>query len=113
MAKILNSLILSAVLAFTLCCAGAGCQNTPAAAVGYHTLKDTQIAVDHAMQLYATRCAQGQVSAPDQARADAAHAQYRAAFRQAVAVARLDYSKLTPDNVAALAQALLNILSPL
>ncbi len=90
-----------------------GCKNVPAAAVRYHTLKDTQIAVDHAMQTYGLLCVQGKVSAAKQKNVAAAHASYRAAFREAVAVARLDYSKATPDNVAALANALLAILAQL
>lgn len=82
-------------------------------AVAYHTLKDTQILVDNAMKHYADRCVLGLISPADQAKVDGAHAEYRKNFREAVALAQLDYTKLTPDNVEALANALLKLIAGL
>lgn len=92
---------------------GCGTARPTAQAVAYHTLKDTQIAVDKAMTFYGDQCALGKVSIESQERIDRAHAQYRTSFRQAVTLARFDYNALTPDNVQALANTILQFISQL
>lgn len=111
---LLAGLLLALTIAIPTCtltgCATFG-QRSPA--IAYHTLRDTQILVDSGMKVYADRCVAGRITAADQAKVDAAHATYRQAFREAVTLAQLDYSKLTPDNVEALANALLKLIAGL
>lgn len=85
-----------------------GCQSTPesAQATAYRTLKSTQIAVDSAMKIYATKVVIGSVSVERQAKVDAAHAQYRAAFRTAVQAANGQLGGGAPENVKQLADQL-------
>ena len=90
----------------------AGCATTPNGKA-YQTLKDTQTLVDNAMRYYGTQCALGKVSTENQAQIDEAHFKYRSAFRSAVNLARLDYSKLTPDDVQLLANEILTLISKL
>lgn len=96
------------LLLIGVCALLCGCANPKAAA--FHTLKDTQISVDKAMTVYGQLCVTGKVSAENQQKIDAAHAQYRTAFRTAVQAAQLDYSKLTPDTVQSLADLLLTLI---
>jgi len=115
----LVSLLAAALVALTIAlpaCFTTGCAmfgDKPPATVIYHTLKDTQIIVDNGMKHYADRCVLGLITSENQAKVDAAHGQYRAAFREAVTLAQLDYTKLTPDNVEALANTLLKIIAGL
>jgi hypothetical protein len=88
----------------------AGCVTSPQGKA-YQTLKDTQTLVDGGMKYYAKQCALGKVSLDRQAKIDDAHFKYRIAFRTAVNLARLDYSKLTPDEVKKLADELLNLIA--
>lgn len=90
-----------------------GCKSTPAVTVVYHTLADTQIAVDRALRVYGSMCAAGKVTPQDQAVVDNAHAQYRVAFRVAVATASVNYKSLTPDDVQRLANNVLKLISKL
>jgi hypothetical protein len=73
------------------------------------TLKDTWTVVDKAMNVYAEQVVRGKVSKEAEAKADAAYDNFRAAWRVAVRSTGTD-NVVTPDNVKALADALLNIL---
>ena len=106
------TLILAAIITLTSGCASTA-EKPAFAAIAFHTLRDTQTVVDGAMKIYANRCVQGQVTADNQAKVDTAHATYRKAFREAVLLAQLDYSKLTPDNVEVLSTALLKLIASL
>lgn len=85
------------------------CKTTPPAVITYRALADTQIIVDRAMRTYGRLCAEGKVSVSKQAQIDAAHAQYRIAFR--IAITGLTTKDLTPDTVHILANDLLKLIS--
>lgn len=110
-AGIVLALTIAIPACFTTGCALFG--DKPPVAIAYHTLKSTQILVDNGMKHYADRCVRGLIVPADQAKVDEAHAKYRFAFREAVTLAQLDYTKLTPDNVEALANVLLKIIAGL
>lgn len=107
------TLMMAVMLALVAPLAVTGCKTTSSQAVVYHTLADTQIAVDKAMRVYGALCVQGKVDVNTQARIDGIHTRYRAAFRTAVAAARFDYKTATPDTVALLANEILNQISNL
>lgn len=77
--------------------------------ITYRALADTQIIVDRAMRTYGRLCAEGKVSVSKQAQIDAAHAQYRIAFR--IAITGLTTKDMTPDTVQLLANDLLKLIS--
>ena len=114
----LLSLALSVALLGGLCVAPValtGC-STPSASptvTTFTTLRDTQILVDRAMQLYAAGVVTGEVSTQKQAQIDKAHAQYRSAFRLAVTAARNDLTKLSNAELDALASEVIMLITSL
>jgi len=92
-----------------------GCRTTPqtAKAVVYKTLKSTQIAVDSAMKVYGTACANRKVSVEKQERIDRAHNQYRASFRAALVAAQGNNIGAPPVDVQMLAEQLQLLINQL
>lgn len=82
-------------------------------AVAHKTLKSIQISVDALMKTYGTAVVTGQVSPEKQDAIDFKHAQYRAAFRSAVTLARSDLSTAPPEDLQQLANELQLLISSL
>lgn len=106
-------LLIGALLALSVPTMTGCATTTPPQAVVYHTLQDTQIAVDKAMRFYGSQCALGKVSVEKQEQVDLIHDQYRAGFRIAVTTARFDYKAITPDSLQQLTSDLLILISRL
>lgn len=88
--------------------------NAPSSkAVAFKSLKSVQIAVDRAMKTYGGLVVQGKVSAENQVNVDALHEAYRRSFRIAVMSAKNGVDGQTPDDVAKIAQEIINLISQL
>lgn len=113
----LSSILQAIIVALLLLCGPGvftGCKNTQTVQTrAYSTLKQTQILVDKAMNVYGQLCVTGRLSIAQQAQIDQLHAQYREAFRLAAGAARLDYTTVTPANVQYLADLLLELITKL
>ena len=85
-----------------------GCVTTQT--VTYNTLKATVATVDSAMSAYADMVVVGKVNPETQSKVKQAYARYEDAVRQAILVARFDYSRATPKEVADLASGVIDTL---
>ena len=90
-----------------------GCSHLSPQGKAFVALKDTQIAVDAAMKVYAAKYAEGKVSEELRAKVHRAHYAFRINFEAATRLAEFDYSKATPESTAALATELLNLIAQL
>jgi len=77
----------------------------------YPTLKQTQINVSWPMTRYRNAAAAGRLTLGERERVNAAYADYQAAFNEAVHTAKKNYDAPTPDNVKALANEVIRVIS--
>lgn len=80
-------------------------------AVPYPSLRQTQINVSWPMTRYRNAAAFGDLTLGERERVNAAYAQYQAAFNQAIEAAHGNYDSPTPDNVKALANEIIRVIS--
>lgn len=98
-------------MAFTGCKTTAG-KPTPQAVL-FYTLSDTKTLVDAAEKVYGNEVVLGRVSKEKQAKIDALIREFHHDFGVAVVLARKDWTSITPDDVSALADILIqNLLKP-
>ncbi len=76
----------------------------------YPTLKDTDVHVSWLMTQYRNAVHRGRVTLGEREQVNAAYAQYKAAFDEALQAARDNYDAPTPENVKPLANELIRML---
>jgi hypothetical protein len=86
-----------------------GCATTNSA--NYPTLKQTQLNVSWPMTRYRNAADFGKLTLEEKDRMNAAYAAYQSAFNQALQAAGGNYDAPTPDNVKALANQVIQVLS--
>ena len=79
----------------------------------YPTLKDTDVHVSWPMTQYRNEVAAGRVTLGEREQVNAAYAKYKAAFDEALQAAHGNHDVATPENVKALANEIIRVLSSL
>ncbi len=79
----------------------------------YPTLKDTDVHVSWEMTRYRNEVFAGRVTLGERELVNAAYAKYKTAFDEALQAAHNDYHSPTPENVKALANEVIRVLSSL
>jgi uncharacterized protein YceK len=77
----------------------------------YPKLRDTDVHVSWMMTDYRNMVIAGRVTVGEREQVNAAYAKYKAAFDEALQAAHNDYHVPTPENVKALANEIIRILS--
>ncbi len=79
----------------------------------YPKLKDTKVHVSWPMTQYRNMVVAGRVTLGEREQVNAAYAEYKAAFDEALQAAHGNYDAPTPENVKVLANEIIRILSSL
>lgn len=106
-------LLTFALPAATLTVGVTGCawlKNTPAETVAYYTFRDSWDLTKTAYDKWSERVVQGKVTAEQSAEVDVVWNKYRDTFRSAIALARQDWSAVTPATLTAVQNELLSLI---